>query len=77
MSPYKLRYRVYSSFGGQETETFLDNYDDIFEFINTNIHSGFVRIEAVIIGPPSIIPVLSIDGKDTVLCKTKILETRK
>lgn len=38
MNPYKLRYRVYSSFGGQETETFLDNYDDIFEFINTNIH---------------------------------------
>lgn len=77
MSPYKIKYRIYSSGGVGETEVFLDNYDDIYEFINTNINSGFVRVDAVIIGPPSIIPVFAIDGEDTVLCKTKILETYK
>ena len=77
MSPYKLKYRVYSSGGGCETETFLDDYDDIYEYIKTNIHSGFVRVEAVVIGPKSIIPVFAIDGEDAVLCKTKILETHK
>jgi len=24
--------------GGSETETFFDNYEDIYEHINTNIH---------------------------------------
>ena len=77
MSPYKIKYRVYSSGGGGETETFLDNYEDVYEYINTNIHSGFIRVEAVIVGPQSIIHVFPGDEDDTVLCKTKILETRK
>lgn len=77
MSPYKIKYRIYSSGGGGETETFLDNYEDVYEYINTNVHSGFIKVEAVIVGPPSIIPVFAVDEGDTVLCKTKILETRK
>lgn len=77
MSPYKIKYRVYSAGGGGETDTFLDNYDDIYEYINTNIHSGFIRVEAVIVGPQSIIPVFTCDEGDTVLCRTKILEIHK
>lgn len=77
MSPYKIKFRVYVSGGGCETETFLDNYEDICEYINTNIHSGFIMVEAVIVGPRSIIPAFTGNKEDAVLCKTKILETYK
>lgn len=71
MSPYRIKYRVYVSGGGCESETWFDDYQSAIDSLDKfKDKHGLRRIEAAIVGPADIID----NGDDTVLCKAKIVD---